>query len=56
MSELADAPRRQCTRLIRLLYGLHLVEIGSGIRRLGSGFDNGDERIPKGFEEDEQVF
>jgi hypothetical protein len=33
------------------------VEFGSGAqRRLGSGFDGGDERIAEGFEEDEQEF
>jgi hypothetical protein len=39
------------------MYGLHFVEFGFGARRrLGSGFDGGDERIAEGFEEDEQEF
>jgi hypothetical protein len=33
------------------------VEFGSGAwRRLGSGFDGGDEWIAEGFEEDAQKF
>jgi hypothetical protein len=33
------------------------VEFGAcARRRLGSGFDGGDERIAEGFEEDEQEF
>jgi hypothetical protein len=33
------------------------VEFGYGVRRqLGSGFGGGDERIPEGFEEDDQEF
>jgi hypothetical protein len=33
------------------------VEIDFGAqRRLGRGFDGGDERITEGFEEDEQEF
>jgi hypothetical protein len=33
------------------------VEFVSGARRrLGNGFDGGDERISEGFEEDEQKF
>jgi hypothetical protein len=55
--ELADAPGRQRTWLIRLTVSPPLwpplAEFGSGARqRLGSGFDDGDERIAEGFEED----
>jgi hypothetical protein len=53
--ELADALGRQRTQLFQaLLCGLYFMEFGSGTRRrLGSDFDDSDERITEGFEEDE---